>query len=209
MNLRLGLDMDGVFADFDRGYRAVLRQTSGRDLLPDTEPTCWDYDQAAGYTAAEIQAAWQTIRASKYFWRDLQPYPGAREFLGWLAAYVAGRNWCQGESHEVCFLTCRDGWNAKGQTEEWLRAHGFYTIPRTVLLAREPKGGLARELHLTHVVDDSSMQFLDVLEQTVETQAYLWARPHNTAQQLPTIGANTVRSFAELENLIRQHVEHT
>lgn len=154
--LRLGIDLDGVLANFTDAFADVLAKTSGRMLVTEYpyDPLVWDWPQHVGFTDAEVTAAWKRVHQSPDFWQSLLPKDGAVAFLDQLWRWVAYRNWGHGESHEVYFITNRDGLRAKDQTEQWLIRHGFGGKHPTVLIARGEKGPLVPALGLTHVVDD-------------------------------------------------------
>jgi len=51
MIFKLGIDVDGVLADFVTAYKNLYIATTGRDTFNGTP--CWDFDLAAGYTKEE------------------------------------------------------------------------------------------------------------------------------------------------------------
>lgn len=158
----IGVDVDGVLADFNTDYRRLLCETTGRDLFngetPEIgkgcwEPPCWYYAEHYGYTKEEDKRVWDImLRDSHTFWQNLQPYPGSPQFLQSLRLVNA----------DVYFITTRPGLSCKHQTEVWLERHGY---PRpTVLIARGDKGGVASTLRLTHFIDDRPENCIDVKE---------------------------------------------
>ena len=62
MNKRIGIDIDGVLANFESGYAPLLTKHSGIQFprlgQPDY-PDEWDWDLAAGVTQEQISAAWE------------------------------------------------------------------------------------------------------------------------------------------------------
>ncbi len=145
MTLRLGIDIDGCLANFNKGYRDLFIKITGVDgFRGETDPPCWNYHQHYGYSDAEFTEVWKRIAESDTFWADLDPLPGAESFLRWLY-------WRQSTA-DVYFITQRLGQNVKHQTERWLTHVGF---PHpTVLIAPGSKGDIADGLKLTHVLDD-------------------------------------------------------
>jgi hypothetical protein len=146
--MKLAFDVDGCLAWFTAGYAALIRQTSGRDLLtPEmiANPPCWNWDLAAGYTKEEVNAAWHQItHVRDDFWLNLPNIPGLdAEFFLHLDDIVA--------EEDVYFLTHRAGKRAKHQTEEWLFNQGI-TNP-TVLLTGD-KLPILRSLNVDVFIDD-------------------------------------------------------
>jgi len=154
--IRLGLDLDGVLADFNASYRQLFIDLTGRDTFDgETDPPCWNYHAVYGYTDAEAKQVWGAIAASDRFWERLDPLPGAVSLLKWAF-------WKQNQI-DVYFITSRIGLGVKKQSEHWLHCHGF---PRaTVLVQQEQsgtKGDLAKGLGLTHVLDDKIENLLSL-----------------------------------------------
>jgi len=149
---RVGVDVDGVLADFNAGYRRRLCEVTGRDLFPPGyyAPTEWHYpNKSLGYTADEIGATWESIKADRMFWLNLKPLPGAQALI----TALLNRPW----QIDVYFITARPGIKAKRQTERWLaNVWNYYDahVTPTVLIASGSKGNIAEGLRLTHFIDD-------------------------------------------------------
>lgn len=144
----IGVDVDGVLADFNRGLREMLIRTTGRKLIPEgEEPSCWNYaTEQYGYTKEEDRATWRAIIEDRAFWGHLDCCSDAPWILAALGtARQAGA--------EVYFITARPGATAKVQTETWLERVMGFPAP-TVLIARGDKGFIAHGLGLTHFIDD-------------------------------------------------------
>ena len=186
-DMKLGLDLDGVLANFNEGFRRRLISANGRDMNIQPNPTgpYWDWPQYYGYTNDEVKATWDSIRTDPDFWQYLEAMPGASAFLNWLWRIVADTNWNNGrftEEHnvEVYFLTSRNhGPMVKRQTELWLLRNGWEG-PATVLITRGSKGPIAKSLGLTHVLDDRPENLLSVMEHTMgDCWPLLFHQEHN------------------------------
>lgn len=192
--LRIGLDVDGVLANFNSAYREILIEVSGRDLIPEVfEPPCWEYAPAYGYTKDEDRAAWSAIRNDPFFWRKLGVLPGAQELL----------NDIDDVRHAVYFITTRLGTQVKHQTESWLRD---YVANPAVLIAKSSadKGRLAEGLDLTHFVDDKPENCIAVKEAVPGCRVFLlsyaynlWAKNEPRYDYLGITRIHNLNAFAE------------
>ncbi len=176
--MRIGIDVDGVLADFNRSFIERVIEVTGKDLFPPRPfdiPT-WDYPQHYGYTNTECSLVWENIKTDDSFWYQLFPYDGAPEFLSKL----------HGGHHDIYFITSRPGLNTKSQTENWLEFHHYgmdtevYSYP-TVLISSD-KGGCAKALKLDLYIDDRTENCLDVNHASPGTRTIMLARPWNVAQ---------------------------
>lgn len=168
---RIGCDMDGVLADFNKAYRERLADVTGRDLIPaGFVPSTWFYaTEEFGYTKEEDNATWRSITSDVMFWNNLFAYPDAKWFLQTLLHSL----------DEVYFITTRPGRLVKLQSEMWLRRLGY--VEPTVLIAKnaEAKGLLAKGLGLTHFIDDRPENCLAVRRHSPSTKIYLLDYPYN------------------------------
>lgn len=145
--MRIGVDVDGVLADFNKTYIDRVIQVTGRDLFP-ARPfviPCWDYPQHYGYTGAELSAVWSLIRKDTTFWRWLsvcdQTVPDAVRLL----------NFQTRAGDDAYFITSRPGLLAKRQTEQWLYDLG---MDNPTVLICDQKGVAANALNLDCYIDD-------------------------------------------------------
>ncbi len=143
--LRLGIDVDGVLADFNGGYRHLFTLLTGVDRFNgETDPPVWNYHTHYGYTDEDASRVWTQIKIDNGFWERLEPLPGATTFLTKL--------FWRRSTMDIYFITTRVGREVKPQTERWLARHGFPNA--TVLIATGDKGAIAAGLGLTHFLDD-------------------------------------------------------
>lgn len=184
MDRIIGVDVDGVLASFNKGYREALITASGRDLFRgETEPPCWDYAPHYGYTKAENDAAWKLITGSRSFWEGLTILPGAGDFLFALDCAVQFDH----TPARVYFITSRPGIDVKGQTERWLRAMGMDCPTVCIVGTRSgdlDKGMLASALGLTHFIDDKPDNVLAVKRSRGSAcQVFCPSRRYNEREQ--------------------------
>lgn len=164
---RIGVDIDGVLANFCLAFMDLLVEVTGRDLVPESvkENTrtipIWNWPAHYGYTREEEQRAWDRVKESDEFWQTLKAMPGATELLDQLN-HVNG---------DVYFVTSRLGNSAKRQTETWLRFYGAWEP--TVLVNYGNKGKIAQGLQLTHFIDDNADNCKAVLAEVPACSIYL------------------------------------
>lgn len=204
----IGIDIDGVLANFNARYRDMLVQVTGRDLIPvddcssvtaDHTPPCWNYAPVYGYTREEDSRTWVAIRDSPDFWMSPDPLPAALPFL-W-ALQASDRR----TAPEYYFITTRPGASVKYQTERWLQNLGFYNP--TVLITRGDKGQLAAGLGLTHFIDDRPENCLDVRAARGERcRVFLLDARYNRAQQdeCRLAGIEVIPSLSAFQEVLRE-----
>lgn len=197
--LRIGVDLDGVLADWNSSFARALIRVTGRDLLPrlvDFEPPYWDWPSYYGYTKAEVAQTREVTGNELDFWAGLGAYPGAPETLRLLKLMAARYD-------HIYFITDRYGASAKRQTEGWLGQMGFSGA--TVLISPY-KGDLAAALRLTHFIDDKIENCIDVVLETL-AQTLLIDRPWNTDNQpqwsdLRNEGNSIIRRVADVATAV-------
>lgn len=171
----IGVDVDGILADFSAGYAKVLIKTSGRDLFPckPYDPPCWYWAEPLGYTKEEDTVALDWVKQSENFWQNLEPYADAGS--------VIDRLWkLQALGHDVYFITNRPGINSKRQTERWIWERTAVLMPAPTVLVSEHKGMSAAALELTHYIDDKPSNCTDVIKHRgLKTLVYLMDRSWN------------------------------
>lgn len=193
--MKLGIDVDGVLADFNSSYIHRVVAVTKRDLFPARPFTIstWNYPESYGYTKGEVSTVWESIKRDPQFWRDLPAYPETRTALHRLSGL--------GGAHDIYYITSRPGVQAKRQTETWLRDHGLRDRP-TVLISSF-KGLCARALELDRYVDDRDANVLDVALTSIPTRTYLVSRPWNA--EFDAAGHKVVRVESVVE-MLPEHV---
>ncbi len=171
--MRIGIDVDGVLADFNTAFILRVIKETGKDLFPRRPfdiPT-WNYPESYGYTNDEVHAVWTAIKGDPQFWLNLPPYADTLQSLSVLSQKSHSGN-------DLYFVTSRPGINAKSQTEKWLRENGFKDRP-TVLISSH-KGQCAEALDLDYYIDDRDLNVQDVSDtRGALTNIFLLDRPWN------------------------------
>jgi beta-phosphoglucomutase-like phosphatase (HAD superfamily) len=159
MSLRIGLDMDGVLADFLSAFRQVEVRLfgPGAEVAPgDPEEEEERQERGLFETRQRHRAIWREIEATENFWTTLEPL--GRDAVRRLQALSLTHKW------EVFFITQRPataGETVQRQTQRWLRDGGF-DLP-SVLVVSGSRGAVVRALRLDYHVDDSMQHCLDVV----------------------------------------------
>ena len=227
MPLRIGFDLDGVFADmeaalvrcatdvFGEAMIERLQERAKDDAGAETTGAATDTEGAAdtgGPTVAEntppilrlkmtsrqTSRLWRHVETIENFWQDLQEIePGS---LARLAEIAAEHRW------EIIFLTKRPataGYTAQVQSQKWLESKGF-PLP-SVFVVQGNRGRIAQSLALDIVVDDRPENCLDVVTDSKARAVLVWREKQ---QGLPTaarrLGIGVVESMSECLNILVQ-----
>lgn len=195
----VGIDLDGVVADFNSAYINLVKRITGEDLFPagyvKDDILTWSYPETFGYTKAQISGVWDWIAQDDEFWFNLKPLEGAEEFLTWLHYEEMFK------PLDVYFITSRVGHCVKSQSEEWLVQHGWGgSFSPTVLISSE-KGECCHALKIDHYLDDKNENLADVLTKAPKTVPYLLNRPWNSAEAVFALAPDRDFQFHSIDTL--------
>jgi 5'(3')-deoxyribonucleotidase len=197
--MRIGFDIDGVFANFVASYRVWLVQQTGKDLFPPSPLSrwdSWDWDLEVGYTNEERGRTFKAIAESPSFWYGLEPHLDSTETM-WMLLHELEHK------HDIYFVTNRAGETAKRQTEAWLlKLLPYYklALSPTVLISSH-KGLVAAALKLDCYVDDNLDNILSVLSESPKTRAYLLNRAYNAGNATIRFGEPNERVATRINTL--------
>ena len=109
----IGLDVDGVLADFTRAFRSIAASMYGVKVHGSGAQAQWQFHDL---TAEQDAAVWREIERRDQFWQNLDPVitPGEVDDLGALAA----------EGVRFVYVTARHDTAANG-TYSWLCEYGL------------------------------------------------------------------------------------
>jgi hypothetical protein len=152
MPLRLGVDIDGVLADFRSAFRITARECLGHEAVGSDN----DGGSPSPLRQGDVEKVWAHIARTSNWWMRVQPYEPAE--IARLYAIARASRW------EVFFLTKRPpsaGDPVQLQTQSWLERQGFY-LP-AVLTVPGSRGELANSLRLDLVVDDQIINCVEII----------------------------------------------
>ncbi len=160
MGLRLGIDLDGVVADFTSGWIDRYNQQFGTSLHRD-QATMWSAPVEMG-AFSSMGEFWRWASGLEGgFFRQLDPYPDA---LGTITAlHDAG--------HRIVIITSKPSW-AHEQTHRWIAAHELPT--REVHITRD-KASVACDVYL----DDYNRNLLKLVAERPRATVCRYVRPWN------------------------------
>lgn len=174
--------MDGVVADFTKGWMTLYNRQFGTNLQV-TDSKMWD-DVLELTHFVDIDEFWawaSDLGGHSVFWH-LEPYPGALETLHWLAA--AG--------HEIIILTTKPSF-AVDDTFEWIERHH---LPATEIHILEDKWTVDCDVYL----DDNPGLLPRLVENRPASTVCRYVRSWN----VPVPGAVDVVDFVEFREVVGQ-----
>jgi len=178
--MRLGIDLDGVVANFTKGWIDFYNRDFDAELEPELVDT-WD-----GLTRIthfeDMDAFWRwssDLDGRSLFWH-LETFPGAVEALRRLDE----------EGHEIVILTTKPPF-AVADTHEWIAALGFPTKEIHIL---EDKWRIDCDVYL----DDGPHVLPGLVAHRPDRVVCRYVRPWNA----PLAGAVDVANFDEFRALV-------
>lgn len=178
----LGIDVDGVLADFNASFASRLARVTGHNRwTKGFEINVWDWPTALGYSAADIKRTWDDVIVDRTFWATLPPYLHTQKTMKLLRN---AQNVC-----DIYFITARLGIDAKGQTERWIAsfAPGGYGIEHPTVIVSSDKGWCARALKLDYYIDDRLENVENVRLESPDTTVQLFDQPWNRSREIPGV----------------------
>jgi hypothetical protein len=194
MALRIGVDVDGVLADF----RSSFRMAAVRVLRREVASTNDSPHSVGPLEPQDVRRVWQYIGKTQNWWMEVEAYEP--EQIARLYSLTRAAGW------EVFFLTKRPpsaGDSVQFQTQWWIERFGFY-LP-AVLTVPGSRGDIANGLRLDLVLDDQLINCVEVVSAT-PTKALLMQRTPDSAAREHAInrGIGVVSTLAEAVSIIER-----
>ena len=179
LRLRLGVDLDGVVADFNSGWMRLYNDEFGAGLSADAVTT-WDglHDLTHFSDMGEF---WRWARGAdrSSIFRYFDTYAGSVEALSKLAS-----------RHSIVILTTKPGW-AVHDTFAWIAEHKLPTREVHIL---DEKWRVPCDVYL----DDAPHQVVEIHAHRPESAVVRFARPWNS--EVP--GTHTVATWDAFVDLV-------
>lgn len=195
MSIRVGFDVDGVLANFNKTFRETAAKLEGGS---GHEPS--NTAGRAPNTEA-LKRVWDHISRTPQWWLQLEPYEP--EQIERMYRTSRERRW------EVYFMTTRPssaGETTQFQTQWWLESHRF-PMP-AVLTVPGSRGDAANALKLDITVDDRLTNCVDIIAAS-RSKAVLVLRHDDTTvrDQALARGVGVVSTLAAAIDAVEQFEE--
>jgi hypothetical protein len=186
MTLRIGIDVDGVIADFRSAFRTAAVRCLRRDVV-DSDNS----DTGGPLSPEDVRRVWDYIARTQNWWMDVPPYEPAQ--IARLYSMTRAVGW------EVFFMTKRPpsaGDSVQFQTQWWIERFGFY-LP-AVLTVPGSRGEIANGLRLDMIIDDQVINCIEVIS-GAPAKALLMLRASNPSarEHASDRGIGVVSTLAE------------
>lgn len=178
--MRLGIDLDGVVANFTKGWMYFYNSQFGTELVPADSKRWNDVVDLTHFEDIAEFWRWCSDLDGRSVFGHLEPFPGAIEALRDLAD----------SGHHLIILTTKPGF-AVEDTYEWIERH---EIPATEIHILEDKWLVECEVY----VDDGPHILPSLVSHRPESTVCRYVRPWNT----PVPGAVDVNDFDEFRDVV-------
>ena len=174
---KLGIDIDGVLANFDERFVNILRNSFGIKIPADFQPSNWAWNDVPGMSPELMDAAWAKIDSTPCFWESLKPYPDIVDMAEFFHEHAD-------KLYEIYFITARKdgvGRGTREQSERWLREN--LINPKQTITVLPVKSGLDKAevmyaLQINYSIDDHAPTVTN--NKSIKNHnAYLINRPWN------------------------------
>jgi 5'(3')-deoxyribonucleotidase len=178
--MRLGIDLDGVVANFTKGWMGFYNSQFGTSLAVEDSKRWHDLVELTHFGDSDEFWKWSSdLDGRSVFWH-LEPFPGAIEALGSL----------DDAGHEIVIVTTKPEF-AVDDTHQWIERH---RIPVAEINILEDKWLVPCEVYL----DDGPHVLPGLVENRPEATVCRYVRPWND----PVPGAIDVRDFSEFREVV-------
>jgi hypothetical protein len=193
MSIRVGFDVDGVLANFNKTFR---------ETAASLDDSAWsDTSAGRGPSAETMKRVWDHISRTPQWWLQLEAYEP--EQIARIYRTSRERRW------EVYFMTTRPssaGETTQFQTQWWLESHRF-PMP-SVLTVPGSRGDAANALKLDITVDDRLTNCVDIIAASRSKAVLVLRRDDTTVRdQALARGIGVVSTLAAAIDVVEQFEE--
>lgn len=146
---RIGLDLDGVFVNFNDAYCGELMAVEPLPVVPPFDRWCWDQH----YFTADALARTDHLWTNDMFWYSMKPLPTVTTRALQLLTHL-------NEDHQLYFITSRPSC-VRDASRMWVESRLGVRNP-TVLISH-CKEYVAHGLDLDVMIEDKFDNLLDIL----------------------------------------------
>lgn len=188
------VDMDGVLSDFIFAFSVLLSQ-----MYPKLQPKPVDiasqeeYQLTKTWPKEAVEDVWQVLKDTSWWWGQLPPLVDRHTF----ARLDALSQKCR-----IYFVTDRVSNHppAEVQTIRWLNYYGIQH-PSVICMPWSKKGVLASMLNVTHAIEDSPKNAVEIYQHT-EGKVFLINRRYNQTAKL--VRVERIATVDEFLNAMEQ-----
>ena len=183
--MRLGIDLDGVVANFTRGWMRFYNRDFGANLNEADSQHWDDIVTLTHFESADEFWQWSTDIDGRSVFAYLEPFPGAIEALHDLRS----------DGHEILLVTDKPDF-AIDDTHDWISRH---RVPATEIHFVADKWLIDCEVYL----DDGPHVLLGLVKHRPDRVVCRYVRPWNR----PVPGVVDVSDFDEFRELVSSLAE--
>lgn len=184
--MRLGIDLDGVVANFTEGWQRFYNEQFDTNLMVEDSQAWEDVVNLTHFKDMDEFWDWSSdLEGRSIFWH-LDPYPGAIEALHKLA----------GEGYEIVVITQKPVF-AIDDTHQWLEKVNFPAHEINIL---NMNTGRKWEIECEAYLDDGPHVLPGLVKHRPDKIVCRYVRPWNR----PIIGAIDVHNFDEFREVVRR-----
>ena len=183
----VGLDIDGVLADFLTPFLEVVERETGNGRILPESITDFNFKEHPYLKEPVVLKCMEEVSQSPAFWRGLQPLITAEQ---WRKLSELSRE------QKLVFITHRyerDTYSIREVSCEWLESYGI--INPVVHFTQEPKARLIQDLGVSLFVDDRHENCEDAATRTAAT-VLMPDRTYNQSFSHPRV--KRIWNFSEL-----------
>ena len=191
--MRVGLDIDGVVADFLPAFLGFVEKKLGNGPISAETITDLSFKQHPYLSEKIIEECMVAVSYDPHFWQNLSPLISPKE---WQSLDRLSR---EGQLVFVTHRYERGTYDIRSVTRDWLKRHGI--SEPVVHFTQESKADLVESLGVRLFMDDRHENCEDVAEKT-EAQVLMPHRPYNRSFTHPRV--QRIWNFSELFAYLRK-----